>query len=157
VANHSITCNTVIATVSNSPPLVIGGTATSVKMTVKGSVAGCMVTGQPAVTILSGKLQGTVGSTSNECITLAQPLTGSITIKWKADKATPILQTSSTFAITDVTFGGFAAPWGVSYGEFSLGTSGVTGAFTGGDAGATSSNVSLASQDLVEIVSECAS
>jgi hypothetical protein len=29
--------------------------------------------------------------------------------------------------------------------------------FTGGDGGAASSNVSLTSQDLVEIVSECAS
>jgi hypothetical protein len=45
----------------------------------------------------------------------------------------------------------------VSYGQFSLGTSSVTGAFTGGDDGATSSNVSLTSQDIVEIVSECAS
>src|SRR5262249_54197966 len=110
-----------------------------------------------AVTILSGKLRGRVASTSNECITLAEPLTGSIAIRWKADKATPILQTSSTLAITDVTFDGFAAPWGVSYGRFSLGTSSVTGAFTGGDGGASSSNVSLTSQDLVEIVSECAS
>jgi hypothetical protein len=157
VANHSITCNTVIATVSNSPPLVIGGTATSEKMTVKGSLAGCTVTGQPAITILSGKLRGRVASTSNECIVLAAPLTGSITMKWKADKATPILQTSSTIGITDVTFGGFAAPWGSSYGQFSLGTSSVTGAFTGGDGGAASSNVSLTSQDLVEIVAECAS
>jgi hypothetical protein len=33
----------------------------------------------------------------------------------------------------------------------------VTGAFTGGDDGATSSNASLTSQDIVEIVSECAS
>src|SRR5262249_26095803 len=98
-----------------------------------------------------------VASTSNECIVLSAPLTGSITIRWKADKATPILQTSSTASITDVTFGGFAAPWGVSYGQFSLGISSVTGAFTGGDGGATASNVALTSQDLVEIVSECAS
>jgi hypothetical protein len=124
---------------------------------VRGSVAGCTVTGPPAVSILSGKLRGRVASTSNECITLAAPLTGTITIRWKADKATPILQTSSTLGITDVTFGGFAAPWGVSYGQFSLGTSSVTGAFTGGDDGATSSNASLTSQDIVEIVSECAS
>jgi hypothetical protein len=80
-----------------------------------------------------------------------------ITIKWKADKATPILQTSSTISVTDVTFGGFNAPWGVTYGQFSLGTSGVTGAFTGGDNGATSSNVSLTGQDIAEILAECGS
>jgi hypothetical protein len=157
VSNDSITCNTAISVVSISPPLVIGGTATSTTMRVKGSVAGCMVTGPHVVSILSGKLSGKVEATSNECVTLSQPLTGTITIKWKADKATPILQTSSTISVTDVTFGGFNAPWGVTYGQFSLGTSGVTGAFTGGDNGATSSNVSLTGQDIAEILAECGS
>src|SRR5262245_16176116 len=157
VSNDTITCNTAISVVSISPPLVIGGTATSTTMRVKGSVAGCTVPGPHVVSILSGKLSGKVEATSNECVTLSQPLTGTITIKWEADKATPILQTSSTFNVTGVTFGGFNAPWGVTYGQFSLGTSGVTGAFTGGDNGATSSNVSLTGQDIAEILAECGS
>ena len=126
-------------------------------MRVKGSVAGCTVTGPHAVSIRSGKLSGKVTAASNECITLFQPLTGTITMKWKADKTTPILQTSSTLSITNVSFTGFLAPWGAAYGQFSLGTSGVTGAFTGGDNGATSSNVSLTSQDIGEILAECGS
>jgi hypothetical protein len=126
-----------------NPPLATGGTATKAVTTVKGSVAGCTVTG--------------LHSVSNECVSLFHPLTGTLTIKWKADKTTPILQTSSTLNITNVSFSTFSAPWGTSYGQFSLGTSSVTGAFTGGDNGATSSNVSLTSQDIGEILAECGS
>jgi hypothetical protein len=157
VSNDSITCNTVIATVSVKPPLVTGGTATSVVMAVKGSVAGCTVTGSNAASILSGKLSGKITATSNECITVFEPLTGTITMKWKADRTTPILQTSSTLNITNVSFSLFGAPWNMTYGQFSLGTSSVTGAFTGGDNGATSSNTSLTSQDIGEILNECGS
>jgi hypothetical protein len=157
VSNASIICNTVIGAVSVAPPLVTGGTAISTAMHVKGSVAGCTVTGPNFASILSGKLSGKIAATSNECITLVEPLTGTLTIKWKADKTTPILQTSSTLNITNVSFSVFNAPWGASYGQFSLGTSGVTGAFTGGDNGATSSNVSLTSQDIGEILAECGS
>src|SRR5262245_3622009 len=139
VSNASITCNTVIGTVSVNPPLVISGTATSTVMRVKGSVADCTVTGPDLVSIRSGKLSGKVTAMSNSCITLFEPLVGTLTIKWKAAKTTPILPTSSTLAITNVSFSGYTAPWGAAYGQFSLGTNGVTGAFTGGDDGAASS------------------
>jgi hypothetical protein len=157
VSNDSITCNTMVGTASIQPPLLTGGTATKAVMAVTGSVAGCTVTGLHSVSILSGKLSGKVTATSNECVSLFHPLTGTITINWTADKTTPILQTSSTMNITNVSFGTFSAPWGTSYGQFSLGTSGVTGAFTGGDNGATSSNVALTSQDIGEILAECGS
>jgi len=157
VSNHSIACDTVIGTAWFKPSLVIGGTATSTGMRVKGSVAGCTVAGPSSPSILSGKLSGKIAGTSNECITLAEPLTGTLKIKWKADETTPILPTSSMLNVTNVSFTGFLAPWGASYGQFSLGTSGVTGAFTGGDNGATSSNVSLTSQDIGEILAECGS
>jgi len=95
--------------------------------------------------------------TSNECITLYQPLAGTLTMKWKASEATPIVPKSTTMEIRDVTFSGYQAPWGTPYGQFSLGVSSVTGAFTGGDNGATSSNVALTSQDIFEILSQCSS
>ena len=157
VSNASITCKTVIGIASITPALAIGGTATSTVMRVKGSVAGCTVTGPPSVSILSGKVSGKVGGTSNECVTLFAPLSGTITMKWKTDKTTPIFQTSSTMNVTNVSFGGFVAPWGASYGQFSLGVSGVTGAFTGGDDGATSSNVSITNEDIGQILAECGS
>lgn len=156
VSNDSIICNTTVSSVSITPALALGGTAPAV-MRVKGVIAGCTVSGLHAVSILSGKLSGKVEAPSNECVTLSQPLTGTITIRWKADKTTPIVPASSTFDVTDVTFGGFGAPWGVSYGQFSLGMHGVTGAFTGGDGGAMSSNVSITGEDIGEILRQCGS
>lgn len=126
-------------------------------MNVKGVLAGCAVTGPNPASILSGKVSGKLTGTSNECLALSVPLSGTLTIRWKADKTTPILQKSSLVTIVNATFGGFDAPWGATYGQFSLGTSGVTGAFTGGDNGALSSNVSVTSQDIGEIIAECAS
>ena len=156
VSNHSITCHTVFGNASSKPPLLIGGTAPTT-MKVKTFLAGCAVTGPGSVSILSGKMSGNISATSNECISLHHPLAGTLTIKWKASEATPIVPNSSTMEIKDVTFSGYQAPWGTSYGQFSLGVSSVTGAFTGGDNGATSSNVSLTSQDIFEILSQCAS
>ena len=156
VSNHSITCHTVFGTASSKPPLLIGGTAPTT-MKVRASVAGCAVTGPGSVSILSGKMSGNITATSNECISLHHPLAGTLTIKWKASEATPIVPNSSTMEIKDVTFSAYQAPWGTSYGQFSLGVSSVTGAFTGGDNGATSSNVALTSQDIFEILSQCSS
>jgi len=156
VSNHSITCNTMVGIASSKPPLLIGGTAPTT-MKVRTFLSGCAVTGPGSVSILSGKISGNVTATSNECITLYQPLAGTLTIKWKASEATPIVPKSTTMEIKDVTFSGYQAPWGTSYGLFSLGVSSVTGAFTGGDNGATSSNVAVTSQDLGEIISQCGS
>src|SRR5262249_2601538 len=156
VSNHSITCNSMVGTASSKPPLLTGGTAPTT-MKVRTFLAGCAGTGPGAVSILSGEISGNVTATSNECISLHHPLARPLTIKWKASKATPIVPNSSTMEIKDVTFSGYQAPWGASYGLFSLGVSSVTGAFTGGDNGATSSNVAVTSQDLGEIVSQCGS
>ena len=88
---------------------------------------------------------------------MVAPLSGAITIKWKADKTTPIAPASTTMTITDVRFTGFTTPWGALQGQFSLDTGGLTGAFTGGDGGATSSNASVTSQDIGEILAACGS
>ena len=157
VSNHSITCNTLVGTATSHPPLVIGGTASPRTTTARASIAGCTVTGPSPVTIVSGKVTGKVTAATNECVTLSEPLDGTLTIKWKADPSTPILHRSTTMQITDVTFGGFVAPWGTSYGEFSLGVAGVTGAFTGGDNGAQSTNVTITNQDIGQILTECGS
>ena len=156
MSNDSITCTTVNGTAPIAP-LVTGGTAKSTTMTVRARVAGCTVAGLNAVSIRSGRLSGKLVSPSNNCVTLMEPVTGTLTMKWKADKRTPIAQRSSKMNVTNVSFGVFTAPWGTSYGEFSLGVSGVTGAFTGGDGGGTSSNVSVTSQDIGEILAECSS
>ena len=66
------------------------------------------------------------------------------------------MQTSSVVTVTTIAGSLFAAPWGANYGEFSLGSSGVTGAFTGGDSGASSSTTAVTSQDLGAILAGCA-
>src|SRR5262249_31646701 len=126
VSNHSITCHTVFGNASSKPPLLIGGTPPTT-LQARASAAGCAATG--SVSILSGKMSGNISATSNECISLHHPLAGTLTIKWKASEATPIVPKSSTMEIKDVTFSGYQAPWGTSYGQFSLGVSSVTGAF----------------------------
>jgi len=155
VSNDAVRCSTVYGVTSIDPPLAVGGTAGATVMRVKAYVGGCTVTGPHAVSALSGRISGKVIAPSNECVTLQQPLTGSLTIKWKTDKTTPIVPSSSTMTITDVAFGFYASPWGVGYGQFSLGFGEVTGAFTGGDGGAASSNVSITSQSLDEIGAKC--
>ena len=98
VSNHSITCNTMIGIASIKPSLLIGGTAPTT-MKVRTFLAGCAVTGPGSVSILSGKISGNVTATSNECITLYQPLAGTLTITWKAGEATPIVPKSTTMEI----------------------------------------------------------
>jgi len=153
VSNDSITCNSVVlASASLKPPLAFSGSASSVAIKVKGTLGGCVDNTNGAVIIDSGSFSGTLTGTSNNCTALlgTNPATGTLTFKWKANKATPILQTSSVVTVTTIT-GGLLAPGGAfgaaNYAQFSLGTSGVTGAFTGGDAGATSSNTNVTSED----------
>ena len=149
VSNDSITCNAVVATMTLKPPISGGGTATSEAVKVKGSLNGCFVSGPNSAIVLSGTFAGTLSTTTNDCNAfLLSPLTGTLTFKWKADPTTPLLHASSTLTITTSSFAVFSGePWGAEYAEFSLGSSSVTGAFTGGDAGATSSNSLITSQD----------
>ena len=143
VSNDSITSNTVVATMTLKPPISGGGTATSETLN------GCFVSGPNSAIVLSGTFAGTLSTTTNDCNEfLLSPLTGTLTFKWKADPTTPLLHTSSTLTITTSSFTVFSGdPWGAEYAEFILGSSSVTGAFTGGDAGATSSNSLITSQD----------
>lgn len=160
VGNASITCATVIATAKLKPASTIGGPVGPTSTKVKGTVAGCTVTGATA-TVVSGKFSGTLAGNSSDCLTLAgtQPTTGTLTFKWKADPTTPLLQKSSVVSVVSTT-GGTITPGGAfgstQYAQFSLNSSGVTGAFTGGDGGATSTNTAVSSQDIIEItVKQC--
>lgn len=154
VANDSITCNTVIATAKFKPPLVFGGGATATAIALKGTVQGCTVSGANPATVLSGKFSGTLVGATNDCsfvLSSSTPQVGTLTFTWKADKTTPLLQTKSTVSVTTVsgtttTLGG--AVGGATFFQLVLGTSGVSGAFTGGDGGASSSNVFISSEDL---------
>jgi hypothetical protein len=165
VSNDSISCNTVSGTAGVKPALSFTGTATSTQVKVKGTLDGCVVSGANAATIIPGSsFSGTLTGTSNNCGSLlgAAPLTGNLVIKWKADKATPLLQTSSTVAVTTLTGGLFNASLAdpnvpSSYGEFNVGSSGVTGAFTGGDSGASSHTTIVTGGDVTAFATNCGS
>ena len=154
VSTDAISCSTVIATASFRPTLSFGGTATSATIKIKGKLSGCVDITNPAVLIDSGTFQGTLTGTTSDCFALTgtQPAAGSLVYRWKANVETPIQQSSSIQTVRDITGAVFrpvlADP---AFGEgaylsFALGTGGVTGAFAGGDAGASSKGVLITSE-----------
>jgi hypothetical protein len=163
VGNSAISCATVTGSVKVAPPLVFGGTSTQALLVVKGTLSGCQVVAGNVANGVTGTFTAKLLSTSNDCSGLvgAQPLTGNLTVKWKSNPLTPLLQTSSTIAINSIVGGVFDAPsadpafGGNAYAEFELGISGVSGAFTGGDNGVTSDDRIVLSQDIAGLVTTC--
>ncbi|TMA73352.1 MAG: hypothetical protein E6J72_19740 [Deltaproteobacteria bacterium] len=166
VSNGSISCNTVNAVATFKPALVNFGTVTSTQLKMKGSVAGCNVTGVGGLVepiVRSGKFSGTLAGTSNDCQTFlgsgatdtgGEPLTGTLTFNWKADPSTPIVPKASTVTITAIVGTGlFTAPWGARYLGLSLGSNGGTGAFQAG--GGSFSNNEITSEDSNAVLGGC--
>jgi hypothetical protein len=163
VSGSTIQCNTVFGTAQIKPGLVNGGTATATQITVKGTIDGCTVTSGNSAIIVKSSFSGKLGGTSNDCSGLlgANPVSGTITVKWKSDKTTPLLQTSSiitpgnlagnlfTPGAADPDFGAMAL------GKFKLGPTGssVSGAFAGGSGQSTTS--AATSQDVATILGAC--
>lgn len=164
VSSHAITCSTVTGTAKLSPALDDVGLSTLV-IKLKGKLTGCVDTTDGAVLIDSGTFTGVITGPTNYCpdlITTFQPpapVSGSILYKWKANRATPILQTQST-QLVDTRTGDLFSPGGpfgpATYVQLAFGTVSVSGAFAGGDGGVTSSTVFLTSQDWAGIQSLCA-
>ena len=169
VSNDAIICKTLIGTTTYSPALKFPRTATSEIARVKGTLSGCTVygpgfaTANPPVLILGGTFSAVLTGATNDCnvvfSSLDVPYGGSLTIKWKADPSTPIVQTSTVVSVASVagTFfiagaGNFFAGEG-AYGEFILNGSSMTGAFTGGDGGSGSSNSAITSQEFFSSIS----
>ena len=165
VSNSTIQCNSVFGSVQIKPGLVNGGTATATQITIKGTIDGCTVTSGNSAIILTSTFSGKLGGTSNDCSSLlgANPVSGTITVKWKSDKTTPLAQTSTvitpgnlngnlfTPGAADPDFGAMAL------GKFKLGPTGssVSGAFAGGSG--TSTTSAATSQDIATILGSCGS
>ena len=164
VSQSTIVCNTVVGTASIKPPLSNTGASPTVQLTLKGTVDGCTVTsGNSAIILPSSFSAKLVGAGGNNCGALlgTTGLAGNVVFKWKTDKTTPILQTSSTVAVNSLTGGIFAATaadpnFKGSYGSFDIGVTGVGGAFAGTDVGATSSIFAATGQDISAILAACA-
>ena len=164
VSSDAIRCSTIVATAQFKPPLVFAGAASAATINIKGKLNGCVDLTHPSVIIDSGSFQGTLVGTTNDCLALttSRPVTGSLSYRWKANKETPITPTSSIQTVQEMTGGSFVpAPVdqgfaGVTYFSFTLGTGAVTGAFTGVDSGATSTNVSVTSENSSFFDTSCA-
>lgn len=161
VSQSTIRCETLFATMGVKPVLTLGPSAAPVVIKVKGTVAGCTVLTGNTATVLSGKLSGSLTAPAGtSCTALASPtaVTGTLTIKWAADKTTPLMQGASTITINQVSGGLFQGPGTMGanvVGQFSLGVSLVSGAFAGTDGGATSSIVGATSEDVGNLLGQC--
>ena len=162
VSNGKIVCNTVIGTVKIKPALEFGGTAPSTTIQVGGTLDGCTVSNTAMPVIMhASKFKGVLTSTTgNDCANLlaATSVSGTITIGWKADSTTPISLKSSTLtpgALTGGTFAPAALAPG-QYGKFTIGGgTSVTGAFTGGDGGSTTTATIITAQDTDALNAAC--
>jgi hypothetical protein len=138
VSRDKVTCTSVYGAIAFSPALVLGGTpgVTAAKVSVKGTVADCTDLTNPNVKLLKSTFAGTLTAPNNNALSLLglQNVTGALTIKWKADKSSPILQTSSVVTPNAIC-GGLAslpAPFNAAqHGEFHIGAQAHCGGGTG--------------------------
>jgi hypothetical protein len=169
VSNNTVTCNTINkGVIKAKPPLVTGGSVPTV-FSIAGKLAGCSTDASGVViNDFKSSFKGTISAPSNDCGALLGPstATGQIIIKWNTTpKITP---STSTIDISsgDLTTGVFSSGWGGAYGYFGLGvnprpsgTAGtplaVSGAFTGGDGGASSTADAVTQEDIAVILGQC--
>jgi hypothetical protein len=77
--------------------VVKGGAATPAAVKIKGSLASCSVSGVGGMfppLVSSGTFSRTLAAASNDCAAVLglEPLTGTLTFKWKADPTTPLAE-----------------------------------------------------------------
>lgn len=147
-SNSIVTCSTFTkAVLKPKPTLVIGGTLPAT-ISVKGKLTAC-VTNNAGITSIGGSFKGTL-TMLNDCAGFNNA-TGTLTFKWKASPG--LLDSTSTVTVNM----GSVSPnlfvlGSASYGQLQLGSPpgaalAVSGSFTGGDGGATSTGNLILSQD----------
>ncbi len=162
VANDSVTCADVSGTVTFDPPLTLAGTTDhSQTSTITASLKKCTVTGPNAATITKATVTGTIvdPSTTGSCTGLsgATSVTGNLTTTWSSKDTLAPGKTSTTTFNQDV--GSTYTKGKNAYGLFSIpgagGTIAVSGDFTGGNGGATSSVEAQTKDTEAKIVAAC--
>jgi len=177
VANDHANCNSIVGGIKLSPALTGAGGPGSESIAVKAALGGCSDADNANVFLASGGASGTLTGNSSNCTSLfgSNPVSGTLTTKWKtatgAPKITPAVTTaniSGTDAGASFGVGGnpfpIPLPWGdgtALYGAFILnggvGTVvSIADAFSGGDGGAASNVIATTSQDVIGLGSLCA-
>jgi hypothetical protein len=162
VANDHVHCATSYGSIGIAPALTASTNGTGVYK-IKGTLAGCVDSDNPAVQLATSTFSGTLtGPESLGALAGATPVTGTIKISWKTTKTSDKLSSSST----TLTPNGFMAGTPLSpnaegqpvfqagdvYATFIIGTGGAntassTGAFSGGDSGHGTTLINVTSQD----------
>ena len=136
VSNDNIVCRTMFGTASFNPALTLD--SADGQITVKGTLDGCTDPNNSSVIITASTFSGKIDAIGNSCTAITDGLqilaTGTVTIKWKTAKTTPIAQKSTTLTISafDGTIVNVGSPVNVSLVGHLFQYSDITGAFTGG-------------------------
>ena len=160
-SQYTVACDTITGgSVGFKPALVLGGSTPSVA-SIKGTLSGCTATpndGNPAVTVTSGSVKGSLSTSTNDCLSLLGPSTstGTITITWKTTPALVSKTTTITVHSGNVS-GGTANPFTdlATYGLFGITGTTQSGSFGGGDSGASSFTNALTVQGVGALTPQC--
>jgi hypothetical protein len=163
-SNHHITCTTLYGTFKITPAFdLVGGQPATVA--IKAKVDGCIDTDNPNVKLKASTVTGTMVFADNFITALqgVHNVTGSMTVAWKtASGAAKLTNPTSTINFTQLN-GGSASVGGNftdTYANFQIGANAahgntaaptVTGAFTGGDGGATTTLDALGSLSVTAV------
>jgi hypothetical protein len=130
-SGRHVSCTGGAATAGFSPALhLVASTTSSPEVTkIKGTLAGCTVTGTPTITITSAAIKGTITNalSNHGCVGLVGPTTetGNLTVTWKTVQKL----VSKTSVLTAASVLGAAG--GDGHGTFSISFSAATGSFSG--------------------------
>jgi hypothetical protein len=175
VSHDTISCTTVYGAATFSPPLKLFPSPDGQsKVSIKGTAKNCTVSGPHPAVVLSGTFAGTLTIPSQvvtSLLGLESTGTTKLTIKWKADKSTPLLQSSTVLMPKAICGGTIALPAPLNastYAQFHFGAqpscggdpqpaSSATGAFVGNDDGAGSITDAITSQQINPMIGQATS
>jgi hypothetical protein len=166
VTHDHVVCNTLVGELKFSPVMTtIGGDQETV--TVKAKVDGCTDTDNSNVKIGPSTLQGRIFG-GNNCSLLtggSWPVTGSMSITWKSQHGSATLIANGGPAATKMIVAVYSATidgsnsWGAGYPQeqYFGGSNGntVSGAFDGGEAGASTAILSTLGDDTNAMAEAC--
>jgi hypothetical protein len=156
----TISCNTLIGTISSKPVLTMEAQPNTV-LTIKGTLGGCTVSGalpaDPPLYVLSGKMKAKVTVTTDaSCISLVSgfQVAESFAFTWKTATGQKLDFPSTTFTVDSSGLIASLAPFGSgTYGVFTAtGTLSSDSAFTGAT---TPGFVFMSGEDVFNMLGQC--
>jgi hypothetical protein len=166
-SNDTVHCGTILKGVIKPKPVLNNAGAGPSVFAIGGKLGGCASPSNPNLVFPEGKskFKGTINAPTSNCAGLAgvSTSTGTITITFSATDSVSgdaLLNKTSVVNIpSGSSAGNFASVGGDTHGTFDLGVPNaalsVTGGFTGGDGGATSTAQVITSESVATILNYC--